>query len=127
MAYGNELILDLIDCDVATFSRKSIDAYLEKLCELIDAGREDLHFWDYDGLPDEYNAAPPHMKGRTAVQLISKSDVVIHAIEHDGSLFVNVFSCGTFDAEAVTRLTVDHFGGRVSNTTRLVRGAEWSV
>jgi S-adenosylmethionine/arginine decarboxylase-like enzyme len=127
MAYGNELILDLVDCDIAAFSRKSIDAYLEKVCDMINATREGLHWWDYDGLPDEYEAAPPHMKGRTAVQLISKSDIVMHAIEHAGSLFINVFSCGTFDEVAIERLTIGHFGGRVTGFTTVERGSEWSA
>ena len=34
--YGVELILDLHHCDVSKFTRKSIEQYFERLCDLID-------------------------------------------------------------------------------------------
>jgi len=51
--YGMELILDLHGCDASLFNRRSIGQYLEQLCNLIGMDREDLHWWDYDGVPEE--------------------------------------------------------------------------
>ena len=44
MNYGKELIIDLYDCDVETFTREKITSWLKELCNLINMKREDLHF-----------------------------------------------------------------------------------
>ena len=53
LPYGQELILDLHDCDASRFSRSSIQTFLKELCEQIDMERCDLYFWDDVGVPDE--------------------------------------------------------------------------
>lgn len=53
IVYGFELIMDLHGCDASTFNRESLDGYFEKVCHAIEMEREDLHFWDYDGVPEE--------------------------------------------------------------------------
>ena len=65
--YGIELILDLHGCDSSTFTRKSIGAYFERLCDLIDMEREALHFWDDIGVPEEDRQTSPHTQGTSAV------------------------------------------------------------
>ncbi len=127
MGYGNELILDLHGCDVETFTRESIKDYLRKLCDLLGATREKLEWWDYEGYPEEDADAPPHMRGRSVVQFISKSTVVMHTLEHNATLYVNVFSCGEVDGVLVEDLTAAHFGGHVDASTQVERGVEWSA
>mgnify|MGYP001408611741 CR=1 FL=1 len=78
--YGIELILDLHDCDVSTFTRDSISDYFAQLCDLIDMKREDLHFWDDVGLDEEDKQTSPHTQGTSAVQFILTSSIVIHAL-----------------------------------------------
>jgi len=51
--FGAELILDLHGCDITTFNRESITNYFITLCKAIDMQREDLHFWDYEGVPED--------------------------------------------------------------------------
>ena len=57
--YGIELILDLHGCNASTFTRESIKAYFERLCDLIDMKREELHFWDDIGIPEEEKQTSP--------------------------------------------------------------------
>ena len=90
--YGIELILDMHECDPETFSRESIRTYFEKLCVLIDMQREDLHFWDDIGLPEEEKQTSPHTQGTSAVQFILTSSIVIHALDQLKSVYINVFS-----------------------------------
>ena len=66
--YGIELILDLHECDVSTFTRESISEYFSRLCQLIDMQREDLHFWDDVGVAEEDKQTSPHTQGTSAVQ-----------------------------------------------------------
>ena len=108
--YGVELILDLHDCDARTFTRDSITAYFERLCELIDMKRETLHFWDDVGVPEEDRQTSPHTQGTSAVQFILTSSIVIHTLDQLGAVYVNMFSCKDFDPKVAEKFTIDWFG-----------------
>ncbi len=110
--YGVELILDLHDCDARTFTRDSITAYFERLCELIDMKREALHFWDDIGVPEEDRQTSPHTQGTSAVQFILTSSIVIHTLDQLGAVYVNMFSCKDFDPKVAEKFTIDWFGAR---------------
>lgn len=112
--YGKELILDLHHCDPTTYAtRGQIEAFIVYLCAAIDMKREDLHWWDYEGQGEEYEAAPAHLKGTSAVQFITTSTIVIHTLDELGKVFINVFSCDDFDQEQVTALARRYFRGVV--------------
>jgi len=111
--YGMELILDLHGCNPATFNRKCIKAYFKALCDQINMVREKLVWWDYHGQPEEYKTSPPHLRGVTAVQFITTSNVTIHTLETLKRVYLNIFACGVFDADVATELSVGWFGGKV--------------
>ena len=108
--YGIELILDLHDCDVSTFTRESISEYFSRLCELIDMQREDLHFWDDVGVAEEDKQTSPHTQGTSAVQFILTSSIIIHTLDQSGAVYVNIFSCKGFDPKLAEKFTVKWFG-----------------
>ena len=108
--YGNELILDLHDCDVSTFTRESIAEYFSGLCELIDMKREDLHFWDDVGVAEEDKQTSPHTQGTSAVQFILTSSIVIHALDQLRAVYINMFSCKAFDPKVAEEFTIEWFG-----------------
>jgi len=112
-SYGTELILDLHKCDPTTFTRKSIKKYFKELCELIDMERCKLCWWDDHGLPPEEQQTEPHLKGTSAVQFILTSNIVIHTLDLLGNVYINVFSCKSFDAEAARQFTKEWFKGEV--------------
>jgi len=113
--YGKELILDLHDCDAKLFNRKNITQYLVQLCKEIDMKRETLHFWDYVGEEKEYEKAPDHLKGTSAVQFISTSNITIHTLEVLKKVFINVFSYKDFDVTKVVKFSAKYFKGTVVN------------
>jgi len=120
--YGQELILDLHNCDVSKFNRKDIKAYLIELCDnVIDMERADLHWWDYEDDPEEYETAPSHLKGTSCVQFIMTSTIVIHSLEDLKKIFINIFSCKDFDAEETAKFTAGYFSGVVKNKTEIIR------
>jgi S-adenosylmethionine decarboxylase len=108
-AYGLELILDLHDCDVSRFNRRSIRSFVKELCELIDMERCVLHFWDDVGVPEEERQRNPKTKGTSAVQFILTSTVVIHTLDLLQIAFVNIFSCKEFDTDEAARFTARWF------------------
>lgn len=124
-AYGKELILDLNDCDIKTFTRESIGAYFDQLCELIDMDAQDRHFWDDEGLPPEECQTDPKTKGISAVQFILTSTIVIHTLELPKSAYINIFSCKDFDEDEALDFTVEWFGAKMYiDDTTIIRGRE---
>ena len=110
--YGQELILDLHDCDSSRFNRQDIEEFLEQLCERIEMERCDLHFWDDVGVAEEEKQTNPKTKGTSAVQFILTSTIVIHTLDLMEAVYVNIFSCKEFDTDKAARFSVEWFGSR---------------
>lgn len=108
--YGFELIFDLHDCDVATFTRASLNKYFTKLCKAIDMERCELHFWDDVGVPPEERQTSPQTKGTSAVQFILTSTIVVHTLDLLQAVYINIFSCKPFDRNVAEELTREWFG-----------------
>ena len=110
--YGIELILDLHRCDASTFTRKSIQKYFESLCDLIEMKREELHFWDDVGIPEEEKQTSPHTQGTSAVQFILTSSIVIHTLDQLEAVYINIFSCKAYDPKIAENFSVQWFGAK---------------
>lgn len=120
-SYGQELILDLSNCDVETFTRESIGNYFDQLCELIDMEAEDRYFWDDEGLPPEQCQTNPKTCGVSAVQFILTSTIVVHSLTKLGKVFINIFSCKDFDVDEARKFTIRWFKSKVCDDVVLVR------
>lgn len=107
--YGQELILDLHECDISTFTRESITNYFKELCKLINMEAEDMYFWDDEGLPEEECQINPKTCGISAVQFILTSTIVIHTLTKLGKAYINIFSCKDFNTEDARKFTIDWF------------------
>lgn len=110
--YGYELIMDLHGCDVGKFNRRSIEQYMVAVCDAIDMVREELYFWDYEGVPLEERPKEPHLLGTSAVQFITTSNILIHALDLLQAVYVNIFSCKPFDEKVAEQITKDWFGAK---------------
>ena len=110
--YGMELVLDLHDCDPDTFTREAIELYFSNLCELIDMEACALHFWDDKDVPEGERQTDPKTKGTSAVQFILTSSIVIHTLDLLGSVYLNIFSCNSFDSDAAARFSAEAFGSK---------------
>ena len=115
--YGKELILDLHEVEnIHLFNRRDLKKFLIELCDLIDMNREDLHFWDYEGRPEDEIPKDSHLLGTTAVQFITTSNIVIHTLDLLQAVYVNVFSCKKYDTELAERITKEWFGAKDCRT-----------
>ena len=117
--YGSELMLDMIDCDPATFSRESIDAFFTKCCEVTNMVRVVVHFWD-EGRFELSNA--DHVAGISAVCFIETSNMTIHALDRLKEVYLNIFTCSDFKPEDVESLAREWFGARLCTSRFLIRG-----
>lgn len=121
-SFGYELVLDLSNCSTEKFNRKDITEFFKELCNLIDMEREDLHFWDYEGVPEEeipYDQ--PHLIGTSAVQFISTSNITIHTLNLLQKIFVNIFSCKEFNEKKAEAFTKKYFSAGNITARFLVR------
>ena len=95
--YGKALILDLHECDTNKFNRKDLREFCKHLCKLLNMKRIKLVFWDYKGYPEEYKLAPVHLKGTSAIQFISTSNITIHTLDVMKRVYLNIFTCKDFE------------------------------
>ncbi len=114
--FGKELIIDIYDCDITTFNRKDIKKYFKKLCNLIDMKAEKLCWWDDHGVPLEEQQTEPHAKGISAVQFILTSNITIHTLDLQKSVYINIFSCKEFDENAAKKFSEEWFKGKIVNS-----------
>lgn len=119
--YGKELIIDLHNCDAARFNRKSIKKYFIEICDLIDMERCKLSWWDDHGVPEDEQQTEPHLKGTTAVQFILTSNIVIHTLDLLGNVYINIFSCKDFNADAAMNFTEKWFKGEIVSSHEIER------
>ncbi len=119
-SYGQELILDVHNVP-HLFLRYDIEKFCTDLCELIEMERGDLFFWDYQDDLKGYENAPDHLKGTSAVQFISTSNITIHSLDELKRMYVNVFSCKPFDSSIIMRFVENRTGGNIVNTRDIAR------
>jgi len=119
--FGKELILDMHGCNATKFNRYDIGCFMIELCHRIDMKREDLHYWDYDGYPEEYKNAPDHLKGITAIQFIRTSNITIHTLDVRKRIYLNIFSCKDFDNNVVKDFCLEYWGGLLDNEVEVER------
>ena len=124
MNYGIEQIIDLKGCNPALFTREHIERFLSTLCDIIQMEKGDLHFWDDVGVPPEEQQTDPHTKGTTAIQFILTSNITIHTLDLLGEVYINIFSCKSFDEFAAGTFARAFFGGHFQMN---ISGKEWRI
>lgn len=112
-SYGQELILDLHNCDTTTFTRTSIRKYFDGLCKAINMKKCECYFWDDYGVPTKEKQTQDHTTGISAVQFILTSSIVIHTLSKMKRVYLNIFSCKDFDPKVAKQFSVDWFKGTV--------------
>ncbi len=115
MNYGKELILDLHECNPEKFTRYFINKFFKTLCLEIDMKACRIAWWDYTKYPEEYKKAPAHLKGTSAVQFISTSNITIHTLDEMKRVYLNVFSCKSFPSHMAAVYAEIYFEGKIIN------------
>lgn len=118
--YGKELILDLHNCNTKRFNLSGIGSFLNLLCDEIEMNPCEIHFWYYED-DKEYQKAPNHLKGISAIQFITTSNITIHTLDVLKKVFINIFSCKNFDTEKATKFCEKLFEGEVVKSTIIDR------
>ncbi len=110
-AWGIASAVDIYDCDPEKIRDAAfIKSFVVQLCELIDMKRfgetQVVHFGE-----DEKVA------GFSMVQLIETSLISAHFANLTNTVYLDVFSCKTYDPEMVKQFAQNSFGGSFSRIT----------
>ena len=103
--WGYQLMLDCSECDISLMSNHAnVEQWIRKL--VVDIDMKPI------GDPRiEYTAANiPDKAGFTVVQIIVTSSIVAHFVDNLGHIYLDVFSCKTFDSEVVKKSIKQSFG-----------------
>lgn len=119
--YGKELILDLHNCNPKKFTRYHLKKFFTELCEEIDMEACKVSWWDYKGYPEEYKKAPIHLKGTSAIQFISTSNITIHTLDVLKSVYLNIFTCKDFNPDKARVFCEEFFEGTAVKSTLIER------
>lgn len=99
--YGRELILDLHGCDRKMMTPENLEAFCVKLCDdVLKMTRADFHIWG-DDPDDDFTERDPKTIGATCIQFIETSNITVHTIWPQLTVYLNIFSCRDFDANVV--------------------------
>lgn len=107
--YGMELVLDLHGCDHTRFTRERLEEFFNLLCFQLGMAKGPSHFWDYGGDAAAKAAAPPHLKGISAVQFIYTSNITIHTLDDLHRVYLNIFSCKEFNISQAIQFSETFF------------------
>ena len=121
MIYGKELILDMHNCNPKKFTRYQINKFFKKLCIEINMEACKVSWWDYKNYSKEYEKAPVHLKGTSAIQFISTSNITIHTLDVMERVYLNIFSCKEFNSLDAMIFCKEFFEGEIVKNLEINR------
>ena len=101
---------------MSTFNRASLDGYFKKLCKAIEMQKCERYWWDDGGVAEEEKQTSPHTKGTSAVQFLLTSTIVVHTLDLLKAVYINIFSCRTFDEKVAEQVTKEWFDAKECKT-----------
>jgi S-adenosylmethionine/arginine decarboxylase-like enzyme len=121
--YGQELILDIHDVPPKFFDRNIIRHFAEKLCEEIDMKRGPIYLWGENNQEHKAKKGEAAIKadGISCCQFLYKSSIIIHALDEIQKVFINIFSCESFDVNTALKFVNRNVGGNIVSKRSLVR------
>ena len=112
--YGQELIMDLYDCNPEILkSKKKILEYSDRICKLIKVKKY--------GRAIIKRFGSGFITGFSLVQLIESSLVSGHFSELWNRAFINIFSCKSFDDKKAKDFTKEFFKAKKVKSRLIVR------
>jgi len=115
-SWGYQLIIDAAQCDPeAIRSKPVIIAFVQELVKRI-------HMIAY-GKPRIVRFGKGAIVGLTLVQLIEKSDITAHFVEHTNDAYIDIFSCKSFNPAIAINVVTEFFSPRRTKIRFLTRQA----
>ena len=114
--WGYHAIMDAAGCD-----HEKITSY-ENIYNFAKQLVKDIDMVAY-GEPQIVNFGSGNKAGYTLVQLIETSNICAHFVNENDTMYLDVFSCKTFDERVVEDLLVQYFGAKTIRRAFIKRQA----
>jgi S-adenosylmethionine decarboxylase len=114
--WGYHAIMDAAGCD-----HEKITSY-ENIYNFAKQLVKDIDMVAY-GEPQIVNFGSGDKAGYTLVQLIETSNICAHFVNENDTMYLDVFSCKTFDERVVEDLLVQYFGAKTIRRAFIKRQA----
>lgn len=102
--YGQELVVDLYDCDYSIISsREKLHQFVRRMCEVIK-----MKPYGEPLIPD-FGHGMSKTAGPSLVQLIESSSITAHYSPHWRMVCLNIFTCTYFDSQKALQFAKDFF------------------
>lgn len=115
--WGYHLMLDLHGCNDNIKSRDAIVAFCKDLVKRIDMDPIGEPWVELTAMHDSTKA------GFTLTQIIQTSSIVAHFIDEPGDVYLDVFSCKSFDIYLVQKVVDQWFSPQKSRVNFITRHA----
>ncbi|MBR9677290.1 S-adenosylmethionine decarboxylase [Candidatus Woesearchaeota archaeon] len=113
--WGQLTIIDLFNCDKKIITNKKLlTKFVQDLCKQINM----LPYGKT--LIKKFGGAK--LKGYSLMQFIETSSIVLHVDENKNNVFVDVFSCKSFDVQKAKQFSQQYFMAQSSKTKTIGRG-----
>jgi S-adenosylmethionine/arginine decarboxylase-like enzyme len=122
MAWGVECLIDAQNCDKESIRDLSnIQAFIDELCLVTKMNKWGPLHSMYLG-SSEYNNSKD-ITGWSVCQFITTSSIVMHFCDNSGNLYLDFFSCKTFNEHDVTDLVIKYFKAKAMSRRMITRDA----
>jgi len=119
--WGQHLILDMGACNRNVSRKESIRAFVAELVDAIDM----IAYGE--PIIEHFATHSQAAAGYSLVQLIETSAISAHFSDHNRDVYLDVFSCKSFDEDRVIEVVDSHFEPRTIHILSLVRDAKRPV
>jgi S-adenosylmethionine decarboxylase len=116
-SYGKEVIIDLYDCDREKMTEEHVVNFIQQLVKKVDMETHGEPMVWTNNESDE-----PHLRGTSAMQFITTSNVVVHTLSLTGLVLVNLFSCKPFNEHIVLDFAKEFFDTYCYDMQTIMRG-----
>ena len=121
--YGQELILDIHNVPSDFFNRIDVRHFAETLCDEIDMKRGPIYLWGMNSQEHKAKKGEAAIKadGISCCQFLYKSSITIHALDEIQKIFINIFSCESFDVNKAIEFVKENVGGTIISVHNIIR------
>ena len=116
--WGQHLILDMGACNRNVSRKESIRAFVAELVDAIDM----IAYGE--PIIEHFATHSQAAAGYSLVQLIETSAISAHFSDHNRDVYLDVFSCKSFDEDRVIEVVDRYFEPRTIHILSLVRDAK---
>jgi S-adenosylmethionine/arginine decarboxylase-like enzyme len=116
-AWGQHLVLDLSGCPK---ERLTDGEHIKQWTKALVTGIEMVAYGE--PLLEHFATHDPKTGGYTLVQLIETSNICAHFAENRGEVYIDIFSCKSFDESIAKAICETYFQPTGMKTHSLIRG-----